>query len=36
MLWEGLLTGLTAIIATVTFAVAVGWVVILWANRNID
>lgn len=36
MLWESLLGGLGAIIAAVTFAVTVGWVVILWSTRNID
>jgi hypothetical protein len=36
MLWEGLLTGITTIVVTVTIAVALGWIVILWSNRNID
>jgi hypothetical protein len=36
MLWDGLLTGLSAIVVTVTVAVCVSWIVILWSNRNID
>ena len=36
MLWHGFLTGIVAIVATVTIGVAVGSIVIVWMNRKID
>jgi hypothetical protein len=36
MLWEGLITGLGAIMVAATIAVVVGWILMLWSSRKID
>lgn len=35
-MWQAFLIGIMAIVVTATIGVAVGSIVILWANRNID
>jgi hypothetical protein len=36
MLWEGLITGLSAIMVAATVAVVVVWILTLWSSRKID
>jgi hypothetical protein len=36
MLWEGLITGLGAMMVATTIAVIVGGILMLWTSRKID